>query len=78
MGYTMRTDQFRYTEWVQFSGPPNYEPHWNVSHRAELYDHAHDPEENWNRADDPQYAQLRLELRAQLHAGWRAAARYVP
>ena len=72
MGYSMRTDQYRYTEWVHFTGPPLYQPKWNVSYGTELYDHKRDPEENWNRADDPAYKDIRLTLSSQLHAGWRA------
>ncbi len=73
MGYTMRTDQYRYTEWVRFSGAPLYKPIWNESYGTELYDHQRDPEENWNRADDPDYKKVRVILSQQLHAGWRAA-----
>jgi len=36
MGYTVRTDQYRYTEWVSFD-PVRGEPNWNVSFGRELY-----------------------------------------
>ena len=78
MGYSMRTEQYRYTEWVHFTGPPLYQPKWNVSYGTELYDHKKDPEENWNRADDPAYQDLRLTLSSQLHAGWRAVNKKEP
>ena len=75
MGYSMRTDQYRYTEWVHFTEPPMYQPKWNISYGTKLYDHKKDPKENWNRADDPEYREIRLS--AQLHAGWRAACQQV-
>ena len=39
MGYTMRTDQYRYTEWAKFNGKPEYKPDWYVLYGVELYDH---------------------------------------
>ncbi|ESO94040.1 hypothetical protein LOTGIDRAFT_104488 [Lottia gigantea] len=71
MGYTIRTDRFRYTEWPEFTGPPNYKPVWTNLFGTELYDHVTDPEENYSRANDPSYAQIRTELSARLHSGWR-------
>ena len=71
MGYSMRTDQYRYTEWVHFKGKPLYQPQWNITYGTELYDHRKDPEENWNRANDPSYKEIRRALSVELHAGWR-------
>ena len=73
MGYTMKTNQYRYTEWVRFSGKPEYKPEWSKVYGVELYDHKKDPEENRNHADDPKYNSIRKHLSEQLHAGWRAA-----
>ena len=73
MGYTMRTDQYRYTEWVEFSGPPNYKPDWSKRYGIELYDHKVDPYEDVNKANDASYANMRQNLSKQLHAGWRDA-----
>ncbi|KAK3099006.1 hypothetical protein FSP39_025192 [Pinctada imbricata] len=73
MGYTMRTDKYRYTEWPKFSGAPAYEPDWNILFGIELYDHQTDPEENYNRAMDSSYATIRQSLSQQLRAGWRKA-----
>ena len=64
MGYSMRTDRYRYTEWIEDGE--------KVLAR-ELYDHQEDPGENVNIAVDPARAQLAQQLSAQLHAGWRAA-----
>ena len=71
MGYTMRTDQFRYTEWPQFKGKPEYKPNWSVLYGVELYDHKIDPEENVNRANDASYKEIRSQLSKMLHDGWR-------
>ncbi|XP_067668272.1 iduronate 2-sulfatase-like [Haliotis asinina] len=73
MGYTMRTDQYRYTEWINFKGRPIYKPMWDELKAAELYDHVKDPEENWNRADDPSYKDIRTDLSRKLKIGWRGA-----
>ena len=44
MGYSMRTDRYRYTEWAE----PGKEPAG-----VELYDHQADPAENVNIAGCP-------------------------
>ena len=72
MGYTMKTDGYRYTEWAKFQYEPTYKPDWRTLYGVELYDHQKDPEENNNVADDSSYAHIRRELRALLHAGWRS------
>ncbi|MGH8703003.1 MAG: sulfatase/phosphatase domain-containing protein, partial [Burkholderiales bacterium] len=64
MGYTMRTDRYRYTEWLDAGGA--------VVGR-ELYDHQTDPNENVNAADQPKHKKLVEELSLQLRLGWRAA-----
>ncbi len=61
MGRSVRTEQYRYTEW----GEGQY--------GVELYDHRADPHEWHNLADDPQAAGIAGELKSLLHAGWKAA-----
>ena len=78
MGYTIRTDHYRYTEWPKFSGAPLYKPDWDTLFGVELYDHTKDPDENYNRAMDPSYASLRQLLSSQLRAGWRHATKTSP
>jgi arylsulfatase A-like enzyme len=45
MGYAMRTDQYRYVEWLDAVSGEIVE--------REIYDHATDPEENTNLANEP-------------------------
>ncbi|KAK6171253.1 hypothetical protein SNE40_019481 [Patella caerulea] len=71
MGYTLRTDKYRYTEWPEFTMAPDYKPNWNKLYGVELYDHSVDPEENYNRYKDPQYQTIVTELSSQLRKGWR-------
>ncbi|XP_046555768.1 iduronate 2-sulfatase-like [Haliotis rubra] len=69
MGYSIRTDRYRYTEWATFK--PHLRPEWDKLRGVELYDHGIDPEENRNRAQEPSYTNLRSQLSKQLRAGWR-------
>lgn len=64
MGRSIRTERWRYTEWVDAAG-----------RRAgtELYDHEHDPAEDVNVAANPRNAAAVAEAARQLHAGWRPA-----
>jgi arylsulfatase A-like enzyme len=68
MGYAMRTDQFRYVEWYKWVDDKKGD-----YLRTELYDHNIDPQENKNRAEDPEYKKTIEELSKQLKAGWRNA-----
>ncbi len=65
MGYSVRTDRYRYTEWVN----------WESKELAatELYDHQRDPRETRNVANEAEYSESRSEMAAILQAGWRAA-----
>jgi iduronate 2-sulfatase len=72
MGYSMRTDRYRYTEWVLFEYAPEYKPDWTKVNGTELYDHAFDPEENHNQAYDIENLRLVKMLSELLHAGWRS------
>ena len=61
-GYSMRTEQYRYTEWGN-----------NGEHGRELYDYDADPNETVNIVDLPENAELVSHLSERLHAGWQAA-----
>ncbi len=65
MGYSMRTERFRYTEWQ--------DTRTNKVMARELYDHAKDPQENVNAAAEPQYERDVQRLARMLAKGWRAA-----
>ena len=61
MGYSMRTTEWRYTEWVgiTYLGEHNYSPDWsNIKDNPELYSMVEDPQENFNRAGDAGYAEV--------------------
>jgi len=75
MGYSIRTSDWRYTEWVgiTYLGGTNYLPDWERQEdHPELYSMTEDPQENVNLAGDPKYAQVVKELSRRLQAGWRA------
>ena len=66
MGYSMRTDRYRFTVWV------DRQDH-SVIDAIELYDHATDPAENRNIAADPTNNELVARLMKQWSAGWQGA-----
>jgi len=67
MGYSMRTDRYRYTEWLpRDRGKPL---------AVELYDHRLDPQENVNLATLAENRELVQRLSKQLQAGWKAQQR---
>lgn len=72
MGYSIRTDRYRYTEWVKFDNT-NCTPIWDDIYAAELYDHLIDPEENSNLYFVPDLYFIKQRLRKQLRMGWRHA-----
>jgi iduronate 2-sulfatase len=64
MGYSMRTDRYRYTEWIRAGE--------EVVAR-ELYDHQEDPGENVNIADAAENAETVQQLSQWLDEGWQAS-----
>ena len=56
MGASIRTDRWRYTEWNE------------GQQGLELYDHAQDPGEFTNLANDPAYESIVRTLKAKLRA----------
>ncbi len=66
MGYSMRTDRYRFTVWV------GRQDHSRID-AVELYDHQVDPQENTNIAKRPANAELVKQLMEQWKAGWKAA-----
>ena len=66
MGYSMRTDRYRFTVWVGRADHSKIDA-------IELYDHQTDPQENYNIAKKPANAALVEQLMAQWRKGWRGA-----
>jgi arylsulfatase A-like enzyme len=66
MGYSMRTDRYRFTVWVKSAD------HTKVD-AIELYDHQADPQENTNIANRAEQAALVKQLMEQWKQGWPAA-----
>jgi arylsulfatase A-like enzyme len=66
MGYSMRTDRYRFTVWV------DRDDHSKVD-AVELYDHEADPLENVNVATAPANATLVKRLMDQWQKGWQGA-----
>ncbi|KAH3724860.1 iduronate 2-sulfatase-like [Dreissena polymorpha] len=55
MGYLLRSELYRYTEWVEFSYKSN-KPYLTKNNGKELNDHQADSEENHNVASDHAFA----------------------
>eukprot|EP01060_Flectonema_neradi_P039839 TRINITY_DN8923_c4_g1_i1.p1 TRINITY_DN8923_c4_g1~~TRINITY_DN8923_c4_g1_i1.p1 ORF type:complete len:528 (+),score=94.25 TRINITY_DN8923_c4_g1_i1:43-1626(+) len=76
MGLTMRTENYRITEWVKFDLGTG-RPIFNDSDPLELYDHHGDDEsdfdafENDNLANDPTSRDLAIKMRDLLRANWK-------
>ena len=69
MGYSMRTDRFRYTEWVHRETK-------EIKAR-ELYDHKNQLEETINIAEGPEQASVVAKLSEELHAAIPGSRRKV-
>ena len=72
MGYSIRTESYRYTEWVGYD-TEQYEPRWDEIHARELYNHTTNNREDNNLASSSQYADLISTLSIQLKKGWHKA-----
>ena len=77
MGYSVRTDHFRYTEWVQISRSWSsferwdFHNNWDMPLGIELYDHTEDPLETINIAEHPGYISTRKILSENLRNHFR-------
>ncbi len=76
MGYTVRVDQYRFTEWYRFNrttGIANFSEVWGT----ELYNHTQPVvffnDENVNLANKPEMRSTVKEMRKILQSGWRTA-----
>jgi iduronate 2-sulfatase len=64
MGYSMRTERYRFTKWVLRNDATKTEA-------VELYDHTTDPQENQNIAGRDEHKELIAQLDKQLASGWK-------
>jgi arylsulfatase A-like enzyme len=64
MGYSVRTAEFRYTEWKDKTGTVT---------ANELYDHRNDPEENVNVVAEAAYKGDAARMSEVLNSGWKKA-----
>ncbi|XP_014484327.1 PREDICTED: iduronate 2-sulfatase [Dinoponera quadriceps] len=72
MGYTLKSNDYRYTAWIPFAHE-TCKPDWNVLIAEELYDHRVDRAENFNIAATPDLSSTKEYLRSLLRNGWRSA-----
>lgn len=70
MGYSLRTPQHHYIQWVRFDRK-QCKPIWSSVVAEELYELTLDPSENVNLVDRKEMKYLVTRLRQQLQAGWR-------
>jgi len=70
MGYSMRTERYRFTVWLHRDDPGKVGD-------IELYDHQTDPQENLNVAKSPAHRELVEQLMAQWRGGWQGAQRAI-
>lgn len=60
MGYSIRSDRYRYTVWVEWK---NKVTNADKVFAEELYDYQDDPEETANVASEPGYADALQEMK---------------
>ncbi|CAD1479234.1 unnamed protein product [Heterotrigona itama] len=70
MGYTLRTNKYRYTAWLSFDSKSKLS-NWSNIIAEELYDHNNDEGENRNVAFLEGYMKLKEKLKILLQHGWR-------
>lgn len=70
MGYTIRTNKYRYTAWLSFKSETKL-PDWNDIIAEELYNHSNDEGENRNLAIFQKYVKLKKKLKFLLQHGWK-------
>lgn len=70
MGYTIRTNKYRYTAWLSFKSETKL-PDWNDIIAEELYNHNNDEGENRNIATFQKYVKLKKKLKFLLQHGWK-------
>ncbi|KAL6423024.1 hypothetical protein ACFW04_010480 [Cataglyphis niger] len=72
MGYTLKTNNYRYTAWIPFTHE-TCKPDWDIIIAEELYDHRTDRAEDFNIAASLKMLNTKKYLRSLLKNGWRNA-----
>lgn len=72
MGYTLKTNDYRYTAWLPFTHE-TCKPDWDIIIAEELYDHKTDRAEDFNIAASLKMLNTKKYLRSLLKNGWRNA-----
>ncbi|CAL1683158.1 unnamed protein product [Lasius platythorax] len=72
MGYTLKTNDYRYTAWIPFAHE-TCKPDWDIIIAEELYDHRTDRAEDFNLAASLKMLNTKKYLRSLLKNGWRNA-----
>ncbi len=80
MGYSMRTERYRYTEWYLTDETNRNQKQSDTPEFIELYDHAADPNETVSLASETEYAAVIAALSAQLDGGegWKQTGFSLP
>jgi iduronate 2-sulfatase len=80
MGYSIRTDRWRYTLWLRWDGAKLDKVSWDAVTGEELYDHLNDDGRDTDKFDNvnlgcasAQYAPVCAAHKAAMIAGWRQA-----
>jgi len=72
MGYSIRTADYLYNEWIGYDSE-FFLADWDDVQARELYDLASDPDNEFNVVDDEEYADVVEVLATQIRLGWRNA-----
>ena len=80
MGYSIRSDRWRYTLWLAWDGEKLDKVSWDAIHGEELYDHQGDDGRDTDKFDNvnlgcsgAEYAPVCAAHKAAMEVGWRAA-----
>ena len=80
MGYSIRSDRWRYTVWLEWDGLGLDKQSWSAVVGEELYDHNGDDGMDTDKFDNvnlgckgAQYGPVCAQHKAALEAGWQAA-----
>lgn len=61
MGYSIRTQRYRFTEWISFNST-TFGRDWSKVYGSELYDHLFDPDESNNVYKEDKYRYIKEKL----------------